>query len=69
MSSCSPLQSHEPRRHGVGEAVESGGDFHNFLHTPRKGHTSDQGARVGKEGTLLRSSGSELGSNPYHVPD
>lgn len=58
-------------RHGgrEGGARECSGDFHNFLLTPRRGQTRNKEARVGKEGTLLRSSGSELGSDLCQVSD
>ena len=50
---------------GGGGAIERGGDFHSFLHTPRKGQPGDEGAKVGKEGTLLRTSqGARLKSLP-----
>ena len=67
------LGYHKPRKHSGGEQRQekrqSGGDFQYFLHTPRKRLTGDKGAGVGQAGTLLRSCGRELGSNPRHVPD
>lgn len=36
----------------AGEVTDNGGDFHNFLHTPRIRQTSDKGTNVGKERTL-----------------